>query len=322
MKKCQLKNGRRVLLLLGIGILTFAVSFQSKAQVADPGPLVTVTLSGTEYLEDVMLAQVGDYDKIHEVTNLKVVGGILSSSDIWFLTEHMAYDADNSGKGKLVRLDLSDVDRIGTNSVDAGVLSLIAVKELILPNTVQILDGNAFMNSKIEYLTLGRDTWKVCGSLFDEETDRASAGEEMLVRRLEGMEYFRNIDSLSFENQPVKDMIPIRRMIKMEYLNMAGSDITRLDLSTMPVLTTFVCSRLSLTNLDFFYNGVITHIEAENMPKLTDINLVNGTFQDTAQYNIAKGNDALKTVHCDIGKETEYVTSLFESRPDVEVVSE
>lgn len=74
MKKCQLKNGRRVLLLLGIGILTFAVSFQSKAQVADPGPLVTVTLSGTEYLEDVMLAQVGDYDKIHEVTNLKVVG--------------------------------------------------------------------------------------------------------------------------------------------------------------------------------------------------------------------------------------------------------
>lgn len=206
MKKCQLKNGRRVLLLLGIGILTFAVSFQSKAQVADPGPLVTVTLSGTEYLEDVMLAQVGDYDKIHEVTNLKVVGGILSSSDIWFLTEHMAYDADNSGKGKLVRLDLSDVGRIGTNSVDAGVLSLIAVKELILPNTVQILDGNAFMNSKIEYLTLGRDTWKVCGSLFDEETDpknyySAFSNLNYLKKVFvaEGNTHFQSVDGILFD---------------------------------------------------------------------------------------------------------------------------
>lgn len=153
-------------------------------------------------------------------------------------------------------------------------------------------------------------------------TNQESASDEMLVRRLEGLEYFRNIDSLSLENQPVKDMVPIRRMIKMEYLNLAGSNVTQLDLSTMPVLATFVCSRLSLTNLDFFYNAMITCIEAENMPKLTEINLVNGSFRDAAQYKIAEGNDALKTVRCDIGKESEYVASLFVNRPDVEVVSE
>lgn len=206
MKKTLVKNGRSLLLLLGVGLLTIAVSTHTKAQVVEPGPLVTVTLSNTDYLEDAMLAQVGDYEKIHEVTNLKVIGGILSSSDIWFLTEHMAYDADNSGKGKLVRLDLSDVDNFGNNSIDAGVLSLIAVKELILPNIVEILDGNAFMNSKIEYLTIGRDTWKVCGALFAEDTDpknyySAFANLNYLKKVFvaEGNKHFKAVDGILFD---------------------------------------------------------------------------------------------------------------------------
>ena len=261
----------------------------------------TVNLSKPGSLCSVLTAQ-----EMEETRSITVTGKV-SDTDVRFL-RMMAKDY------ALSRIDMRDCEWMKEEPTDNVVFFDRNLKRLIIekfPQTDPDHDGEITVEDALQVRKLDLSL-----------TDRASAGEEMLVRRLEGMEYFRNIDSLSFENQPVKDMMPIRRMIKMEYLNMAGSDITRLDLSTMPVLTTFVCSRLSLTSLDFFYNGVITHIEAEKMPKLTDINLVNGTFQDTAQYNIAKGNDALKTVHCDIGKETEYVTSLFESRPDVEVVSE
>lgn len=212
MEKFSLKQNKKrfhsLLRTLLLFVLLVNSPVLSKAQLSNPGTLVTVNLGENDRVEDVLLSLTGgSLDSVHSITNMKIVGGKLTTSDFWFLTEHMLYGPENQGKGNLQRLDIAEVGSVYENTLSYDMLSSTALKELIVPNTVEILDGNAFMNSKIEYLTIGKNTREVCGSLFGYDVNpskyySAFANMNYLKKVFvaEGNTHFKAIDGVLYSS--------------------------------------------------------------------------------------------------------------------------
>ena len=212
MEKFSLKQNKKrfhsLLRTLLLFVLLVNSPVLSKAQLSNPGTLVTVNLGENDRVEDVLLSLTGgSLDSVHSITNMKIVGGKLTTSDFWFHTEHMLYGPENQGKGNLQRLDIAEVGSVYENTLSYDMLSSTALKELIVPNTVEILDGNAFMNSKIEYLTIGKNTREVCGSLFGYDVNpskyySAFANMNYLKKVFvaEGNTHFKAIDGVLYSS--------------------------------------------------------------------------------------------------------------------------
>lgn len=80
-------------------------------------------------------------------------------------------------------------------------------------------------------------------------------GEEEKIYFINGLEEFKNLDTLNLKNQFIKDASPLYRLIKMSALNLGGNDIDQIDLSNMRFLEDLrAYGNHRLTSIDLSYN--------------------------------------------------------------------
>ncbi|MCI6153531.1 MAG: Ig-like domain-containing protein [Porphyromonas sp.] len=124
--------------------------------------------------------------------------------------------------------------------------------------------------------------------------------------------YKNRLTSLSLENLP-----------KLMFLFAHENQLETLDLSKLPMLFELNVDQNPLTQLDLSKNPVIRTLGAENMPKLQEINLRNGEYNDEAEYLVKEGNTALKRVLVDKGPEETHLLNIFpKGTSGVEVIAE
>ena len=115
--------------------------------------------------------------------------------------------------------------------------------------------------------------------------------------------------------------IDLSKMNSLLWVFLFDNQISELDLTANTALREVYVSNNPIQTLDLSLNPDIEIVEAQQMSALETINLKNGYCSDWAEYYIEEGNSALKKVIVDPGYEFEYVSKLFQNRPEVLVTT-
>lgn len=115
--------------------------------------------------------------------------------------------------------------------------------------------------------------------------------------------------------------IDLTKMPSLLWIFLYDNQISQIDLKANTALREIYITNNPITELDLSLNAEVEIVEAKQMPQLEQINLKNGYCSDWAEYYIEEGNAALKKVIVDPGYEFEYVSKLFQNRPEVLVTT-
>lgn len=177
--------------------LFFMILPQFKMSAQDnPGKLYEITISKDHYLKDALKEAAGN-QPVSAITNLKIYG-TMYTSDIGDLREMLLYGPENGGPGLMKRIDLSDVTYINGN-FDPLAFGQCVVDEFILPNSITLLDGNTFFQSRIKHLTIGEKVTSVNTGNFEKGKKYWSAFGQMKglesIKVASGNKYYKVVDN-------------------------------------------------------------------------------------------------------------------------------
>ncbi len=115
----------------------------------------TVTVNSPGELKAKVNAAVGGASNYNLITSLTVIGP-LNKGDVTFLQD-LGEGPDFGGLGILMHLDITET-QLPNNTLHDFAFSRVAIKEILLPNSVQTLEWQCFFNSKVEYVKVGTST--------------------------------------------------------------------------------------------------------------------------------------------------------------------
>ena len=115
--------------------------------------------------------------------------------------------------------------------------------------------------------------------------------------------------------------IDLTKMPSLLWIFLYDNQISQIDLKANTALREIYITNNPIAELDLSLNAEVEIVEAKQMSQLEQINLKNGYCSDWAEYYIEEGNSALKKVIVDPGYEFEYVSKLFQNRPEVLVTT-
>lgn len=115
----------------------------------------TVTVDSPGQVKSKVNAAVGGAQNYNLITSLTVIGP-MNKSDVTFLQE-LGEGPDYGGMGILQHLDITETSLPG-NLLHDWAFARVAIKEMLMPNSVVTYDFKCFANTKIEYVKIGTST--------------------------------------------------------------------------------------------------------------------------------------------------------------------
>lgn len=137
--------------------------------------------------------------------------------------------------------------------------------------------------------------------------DKASAPANKVVKRLDGIEAFVNLQRLDLKNQSVFNASLISNLTKLTYLNLGGNGIKTVDVSKMSALTDLRLYRNpDLTSIDLSHNPVLSelYLQDTGLTKLdlTGMNNLTKVLANRCALNDVKLSNLPKLEHIELVK--------------------
>lgn len=311
-------------------VTEFDFGFDDESSVVEED--VVTDLSGIEYFT--RLKRLGF--KFHRISDAVPVEG-LKELEYLNLGENPVANLDLTNLGKLTDLRL-----YGTNISALDLEKIPLLVELYLQRTaVTALDlsplkalENAYLSKSQlrELKAVGMENLMRLDAVENrlskiEIHDCASLGQlhlnGNLLTKIEGMVNLPKLMIVNLYGNRLASL-DVTGLPMLLQLFVFDNALPALDLSQNPRLMQLFVSNNPLRTLDLSANESVEVVEAESMTELEEINLKNGGYFDkwNAEYSIVYGNTALKKIITDPGDEYDFVKKLFESRPEVSVVTE
>lgn len=159
-----MKTTQQLNTLLLAMLCVISVSIGSlTAQVKNPGKLYSLTTSEGNLKKD-LFTLVGGEENLTSITNLRITGAI-NENDVADLKLLLMYGPNLGQKALLLRLDLSNCS-LPNNTLETTAFGQTAVKELILSQSLEVIEANALLDSRVEFLTIGKNTKTICGKRY------------------------------------------------------------------------------------------------------------------------------------------------------------